>query len=239
MSTSATDRHCQKSADLPVMPAFSTDPASRLFRLGRQRAFVRFRTVAVTAVRPASSRRAGRRTEPHHRRIVAEIADVRPRVRKQCSPAFIWVDMAATLGLDQLIRALLERGTFRAYAWFPEPWDLPESRRTLRKSGFMPLHLPLQSGSDSVLRRMRGAARPPISPAWEQLRKDVPDINITTTYFLPGEMKRNGGEFDLHRRVGFGHIISSPIRPAPAPKPRNAGHIQPRSSKQPCATRGF
>jgi threonylcarbamoyladenosine tRNA methylthiotransferase MtaB len=117
------------------------------------------------------------------------------------------------LGLDQLIRALLERTDIpRLRLGSLEPWDLPESFSELFENPrFMPhLHLPLQSGSDSVLRRMaRRCKTADFARLVGQLRKDVPDINITTDVIVgfPGETEAEWEEsLTFIEGIGFGHI---------------------------------
>ena len=80
-------------------------------------------------------------------------------------------------------------------------------------------HLPLQSGSDSVLRRMRrryGAER--YSDAVDMIRGRVPDVSITTDVMVgfPGESEAEFQEtLALCRRTGFGamHVFPYSIRP--------------------------
>ena len=72
------------------------------------------------------------------------------------------------------------------------------------------LHLPLQSGSDSVLKRM---ARRCKTEAFKQIvdeaRKTVPNINITTDIIVgfPSETEAEWQEsFEFIKQTGFGHI---------------------------------
>jgi threonylcarbamoyladenosine tRNA methylthiotransferase MtaB len=93
-----------------------------------------------------------------------------------------------------------------------EPWDLPDDFWPLFNSPrFMPhLHLPLQSGSDSVLRRMaRRCRKDEYRQLVKQAREQVPDINITTDIIVgfPGETEeewRNTLEFV--EEIGFGDL---------------------------------
>ncbi len=93
-----------------------------------------------------------------------------------------------------------------------EPWDLPPGFWSLFGTPrFMPhLHLPLQSGSDSVLRRMsRRCRRDEYRELIRQARAEVPDLNITTDIIVgfPGETESEWREtLDLVREIGFGHL---------------------------------
>jgi threonylcarbamoyladenosine tRNA methylthiotransferase MtaB len=72
------------------------------------------------------------------------------------------------------------------------------------------LHLPLQSGSDSVLRRMaRRCKTEEFAAIVSQLRKQIPHFNITTDIIVgfPGETEQEWQDsFDFIKQTGFGHI---------------------------------
>jgi threonylcarbamoyladenosine tRNA methylthiotransferase MtaB len=72
------------------------------------------------------------------------------------------------------------------------------------------LHLPLQSGSDSVLRRMaRRCKTEEFAAIVNQLRKQIPHFNITTDIIVgfPGETEQEWQDsFDFIKQTGFGHI---------------------------------
>ena len=116
-------------------------------------------------------------------------------------------------GLTALVKAVLsETDIPRLRLGSLEPWnigdDFPELFDNPR---FMPhLHLPMQSGSDSVLRRMgRRCKRADFTKLAHNLRQHVPDLNVTTDIIagFPGE---TGGEWrqtlDFCRETGFSHI---------------------------------
>jgi len=93
-----------------------------------------------------------------------------------------------------------------------EPWDLPEHFFELwQNPRLMPhLHLPLQSGSDRILRRM---ARRYTTEAYARLiaeaRAAIPDFNLTTDLIVgfPGESAEDWAQtVDFVQRIGFGHI---------------------------------
>ncbi|MGX2041461.1 tRNA (N(6)-L-threonylcarbamoyladenosine(37)-C(2))-methylthiotransferase MtaB [Methylocaldum sp. MU1018] len=204
--------------DLPVMPAFSTDPGeSALFRLGRQRAFVkvqdgcRYRcTFCIVTVARGEER--SRSIDE----IVAEIDDLHAQgVREAVLTGVHLGGYGSDLDddLERLIRAVLERTDIpRLRLGSLEPWDLPDSFSALFENPrFMPhLHLPLQSGADSVLKRMaRRCKTADFARLVGQLRKDVPDINITTDVIVgfPGETEAEWQEsLAFIEAIEFGHI---------------------------------
>lgn len=102
-----------------------------------------------------------------------------------------------------------------------EPWDLPENFWSLfRNPRLMPhLHLPLQSGSDRVLRRM---ARRCKSAEFQHLanhaRSEVPDFNLSTDIIVgfPGETDAEWQQtLDLVEQIRFGHLHIFAYSPRP------------------------
>jgi threonylcarbamoyladenosine tRNA methylthiotransferase MtaB len=93
-----------------------------------------------------------------------------------------------------------------------EPWDLPKNFSELWQSPrLMPhLHLPLQSGSDTVLRRMsRRCFTDEFRELVQTLRSNVPDLNITTDLIVgfPGETDEEFAEsLEYVQEIGFGHM---------------------------------
>jgi len=93
-----------------------------------------------------------------------------------------------------------------------EPWELPDSFFELFKDPrLMPhLHLPLQSGSDSVLKRMaRRCKTEEFSQIIKLARTTIPHFNITTDIIVgfPGETEQEWQEsIDYIRTIGFSHI---------------------------------
>jgi len=93
-----------------------------------------------------------------------------------------------------------------------EPWDLPPRFFDLWQSPrVMPhLHLPLQSGSDRILRRM---ARRYTTDAYARLIADaraaIPDFNLTTDIIVgfPGESEADWAQtVAFVQSIGFGHM---------------------------------
>jgi len=93
-----------------------------------------------------------------------------------------------------------------------EPWDLPDNFFELFKDErLMPhMHLPLQSGSDSVLRRMaRRCKTAEFEAIVDKARSTIPLFNITTDLIVgfPGETDQEWNEtVKFVEQVGFGHI---------------------------------
>ncbi len=93
-----------------------------------------------------------------------------------------------------------------------EPWELPDDFFGLfHNPRLMPhLHLPLQSGSDSVLRRMaRRCKTEEFAAITSQLRAEIPHFNITTDVIVgfPGETEQEWQEsFSFIKQIGFAHI---------------------------------
>jgi threonylcarbamoyladenosine tRNA methylthiotransferase MtaB len=95
--------------------------------------------------------------------------------------------------LTELVRAVLtDTDVVRLRLSSLEPWDLPPGfGRSWQNPRLLPhLHLPLQSGSDSVLKRMaRRTNTRSFRALLADLRGDVPRLSITTDWIVgyPGE----------------------------------------------------
>ncbi len=93
-----------------------------------------------------------------------------------------------------------------------EPWDLPHNFfRLFQDSRLMPhMHLPIQSGSDTVLRRMaRRCKTEEFSRIVDKARESVPRFNITTDVIVgfPGETEEEWRQtVDYIEGTGFGHM---------------------------------
>jgi threonylcarbamoyladenosine tRNA methylthiotransferase MtaB len=93
-----------------------------------------------------------------------------------------------------------------------EPWDLPDIFFSLfENKRLLPhMHLPLQSGADSVLRRMsRRCKTTDFASLIEQARNAIPDFNVTTDIIVgfPGETDEEWNQsLETIESIGFGHI---------------------------------
>ena len=203
---------------LPTIPTHSTEPGeSALFRLGRHRAFIkvqdgcRYRcTYCIVTV----ARGEERSRDP------AEIVDEINRLHDQgIQEAVLTGVHLGGYGSDngsnltELIRTVLEQTRIpRLRLGSLEPWDIPEDFVGLfADPRLMPhLHLPLQSGSDSVLKRMaRRCNTTEFAQLVDRLRRSVPDINITTDLIVgfPGETEAEWQEtLGFVEHIGFGRI---------------------------------
>jgi threonylcarbamoyladenosine tRNA methylthiotransferase MtaB len=100
-----------------------------------------------------------------------------------------------------------------------EPWDLGEDFFELFSNPrFMPhLHLPLQSGSDSVLRRMaRRCKTDDFDQLLRQARSCIADFNVTTDIIVgfPGESDKEWQEsLEFIENCQFSHIHIFPYSP--------------------------
>ncbi len=115
--------------------------------------------------------------------------------------------------LSELVHTLLrETSIARLRLSSLEPWDLPKNFSELWQSPrLMPhLHLPLQSGSDTVLRRMsRRCFTDEFRELCTTLRGNVPNLNITTDLIVgfPGETEQEFADsLEYVQEIGFGHM---------------------------------
>ncbi len=203
---------------LKSMPQLATEPGvNSLLTLGRQRAFIKVQdgcryncTFCIVTLA-----RGEERSRP--------IADVVEEINRLHSEG---VQEAVLTGvhiggygsdrgssLSALIQAVLEQTNIpRVRLGAVEPWDLPEGFWSLfANPRFMPhLHLPLQSGSDSILRRMaRRCKRDEFARLVATARSGIPNLNITTDVIVgfPGEGESEWREsLEFIRQIGFGHL---------------------------------
>ena len=200
------------------MPAMSTEPGEvSLFSRGRQRAFVkvqdgcRYRcTFCIVTVA---------RGEESSRPIQAVIDEINALHAQGIQEAIITGVHLGGYGSDiasnlvELITEILDKTQIpRLRMGSLEPWELPDGFFELFKNPrLMPhLHLPLQSGSDSVLKRMaRRCKTAEFADLVGQARAAIPNFNITTDIIVgfPGETEEEWREsVEYIRQIGFGHI---------------------------------
>jgi threonylcarbamoyladenosine tRNA methylthiotransferase MtaB len=204
--------------DLPALPALaSADSDHPLFARGRQRAFVKVQDGCRHACTFCITTRArgDERSRP--------IGSVVEAVRRLADEGIQEVVLAGVhlggygrdLGTDlaALIRALLEQTDLpRLRLGSLEPWDLPRGFWDLFADGrLMPhLHLPMQSGADSVLRRMARRCRTAtFTRLAERGRARVPRLNLTTDIIVgfPGETEEEWEQtLAFVDSMGFGQI---------------------------------
>ncbi len=204
--------------NMDSMPALSTEPGEiSLFTRGRQRAFVkvqdgcRYRcTFCIVTVA---------RGEESSRPVQAVIEEINALHRQGITEVILTGVHLGGYGSDlgnnlsDLIKAILAKTDIpRLRLGSLEPWELPDDFFQLFENPrLMPhLHLPLQSGSDTVLRRMaRRCKSEEFAAIVSRLRAQIPHFNVTTDVIVgfPGETEQEWQEsFNFIKQTGFGHI---------------------------------
>jgi threonylcarbamoyladenosine tRNA methylthiotransferase MtaB len=227
--------------NLDTMPSMSTEPgAISLFTRGRQRAFIkvqdgcRYRcTFCIVTVA---------RGEEKSRSVQDVINEINILYQKNINEIILTGVHLGGYGSDlggnlvDLIKAILEQTDVpRIRLGSLEPWELnDEFYQLFDNPRLMPhLHLPLQSGSDSVLRRMaRRCKTEEFAEMVARLRQINPLFNITTDIIVgfPGETEEEWQEsLEFIQQIGFGqlHIFTYSPRegtkaatlPNPVPEP--------------------
>jgi threonylcarbamoyladenosine tRNA methylthiotransferase MtaB len=208
--------------NVETMPLMATEAGEHaLFRRGRQRAFVkvqdgcRYRCTfcIVTVAR-------GEEQSRPLQKIIDEINQLHQQGIQEVILTGVHLGGYGTdihLDLFTLIQTLLEKTRIpRLRLGSLEPWDLPENFFSLfQNTRLMPhLHLPLQSGSDSVLKRMaRRCKTEDFAKIVEKARNEVPNFNVTTDIMVgfPGETEEEWQQsIDFIKKTKFGdlHIFS-------------------------------
>jgi len=201
-----------------TMPASATEPDARpLLARGRQRAFIkvqdgcRYRCTYCIVTLARGEERSRPIAEIVHEVATLHVQGIQEVVLTGVHLGGYSGDQGADLkGLVQAILADTDLPRLRLGS--VEPWDLPGDFWNLFDDPrLMPhLHLPLQSGSDAVLRRMARRCR---SADFERLihqaRAQVPNFNATTDIIVgfPGETETDWeATLELVERLEFGHL---------------------------------
>jgi threonylcarbamoyladenosine tRNA methylthiotransferase MtaB len=201
-----------------TMPLIAMEPEeSSLFLRGKQRAFIKIQdgcryrcTFCIVTVARGEERS----------RQLADIVDEVNLLYQQGIQEIVLTGVhVGGYGSDiessllQLVKSLLaETDMPRIRFASVEPWDLPEVFFSLfENSRLMPhMHLPLQSGADSVLRRMsRRCKITDFTSLVRQARDVIPHFNVTTDIIVgfPGETDQEWQQtLDAIETIGFGHI---------------------------------
>ncbi|ASJ72408.1 tRNA (N(6)-L-threonylcarbamoyladenosine(37)-C(2))-methylthiotransferase MtaB [Granulosicoccus antarcticus] len=204
-------------ADLS-MPQAATLPANAaLFTRNRHRAFIkiqdgcRYRCTfcIVTVARGAERSRTIADIVEEVRALEAD--EVREVVLTGVHVGGYGSDLDTNL--EALVKALLDDTDIPRIRFASvEPWDLsPGFLDLFANPRVQPhMHLPLQSGSDTVLRRMaRRCKTVDFNALTQSLREAVPNFNITTDIIagFPGETEQEWADsMDFIATQGFGHI---------------------------------
>jgi threonylcarbamoyladenosine tRNA methylthiotransferase MtaB len=200
------------------MPQGATEPGENaLLSRGRQRAFIkvqdgcRYRCTycVVTLARGAE------RSRPMQE-VIEEINQLHAQGIQEVVLAGVHLGGYGSdldLSLADLVRGVLQHTAVpRIRLGSVEPWDLPAGFWALFDDPrLMPhLHLPIQSGSDSVLRRMSRRCRSDEFAALvDQARARVRDFSVTTDVIVgfPGESDDEWQEtLAFLERMRFAHV---------------------------------
>ncbi|PID45818.1 MAG: tRNA (N(6)-L-threonylcarbamoyladenosine(37)-C(2))-methylthiotransferase MtaB [Proteobacteria bacterium] len=201
-----------------VMPLVAMEPGeSNLFVRGRQRAFIKIQdgcryrcTFCIVTVARGQEKS----------RTIADIVEEIQRLQAQGIQEVVLTGVHVggygsdlDVSLYTLVKAILsETDIPRIRFASVEPWDLPdEFFQLFENKRLMPhMHLPLQSGSDTVLRRMsRRCKTDSFRRLVEQARKSVPGFNVTSDIIVgfPGETETEWRQtMEYVESVGFGHL---------------------------------
>jgi len=207
-----------KRFTIPIMPEGATLPnESALFKRNRQRAFIkvqdgcRYRCsyCIVTVAR-------GDEKSTPVAELVEQINNLSKRGIQEAVLTGVHVGgYGSDIGssLHELVTTLLaETSIPRLRFASVEPWDLGENFFQLFENPrLMPhMHLPIQSGSSSVLRRMsRRCNSVQFADLVRQARTAIPSFNITTDIIVgfPAETTHEWQEtLEFVEQTGFGHI---------------------------------
>lgn len=204
--------------NMETMPVMSTEPGeTSLFSRGRQRAFVkvqdgcRYRCTfcIVTVAR-------GEETNRPVQTIIDEINTLHQQGIHEVILTGVHLggygsDCDSNLAV--LIQSILAKTSIpRLRLGSLEPWELPPDFFVLfQNPRLMPhLHLPLQSGSDSVLRRMaRRCKTEEFANIVKQARQQIKNFNITTDIIVgfPGETEQEWQDsLKFIKKTCFGHV---------------------------------
>ncbi len=203
---------------LPTMPESATQPAEApLFRRNRHRAFIKIQdgcryrcTFCIVTVARGEERSRSIEDIVHevnnlHQNDVHEIVLTGVHVGGYGSDL--------DTNLYKLVASLLEQTQIPRIRFASvEPWDLsPEFLTLFSNPRVMPhMHLPLQSGCDSVLKRMaRRCKTEDFSSLVKGLKAQVPNFNVTTDLIVgfPGETEEEWQTTLRYlQELQFGHM---------------------------------
>jgi len=233
-----------QALQLPTMPTIAMEPAAQsLLGRNRQRAFIkvqdgcRYRcTYCIVTLargeeysRPVSD-------------VVAEINQLAQTGIKEVVLAGVHLGGFGSdinSSLKQLVtRVLADTDMPRIRLGSLEPWDLPEDFWGLfQNPRLMPhLHLPIQSGADSVLQRMsRRCKTSEFQSLIEDARASVADFNVTTDIIVgfPGETDNEWQQtLNFVEQLSFGHVHIFAYSPRQGTKAATLPGQLPRSVKK-------
>jgi threonylcarbamoyladenosine tRNA methylthiotransferase MtaB len=216
------------------LPLFDQEPVMREFlagTAGNTRAFIKVQdgcnnkcTFCVTTIA------RGEGQSRHLGDVVAEIqalsaAGYQEAVLSGVHMGSYGYDFGNKTGLLELVQAILDHTDMpRLRLSSLEPWDIAPNFFTLwQNPRLLPhLHMPLQSGCDSTLRRMaRRTNQVSFRELADAARAHIPDLNLSTDLIVgfPGETEADFQEsLDYVREIGFSrlHVFTYSQRPGTA-----------------------
>jgi threonylcarbamoyladenosine tRNA methylthiotransferase MtaB len=226
-------RRLDPRADLQL-PIYDQEPVLREFlagQMGNTRAFVKVQdgcnnrcTFCVTTVARGES------ASRHLGDIVAEIQALAAAGYQEAVLTGVHLgsygrDLDHQIALGDLVTAILRHTDIpRLRLSSLEPWDLePEFFDLWQDPRLLPhLHMPLQSGSDAVLRRMaRRTSRSSYRQLIAEARARIPNLNVSSDIILgfPGETAADFEQsLEYVREIGFArlHAFTYSSRPGTA-----------------------
>ena len=188
----------QEILELPVMPEMATEPAEpALFTRNRQRAFIKIQdgcryrcTFCIVTVA---------RGEERSRALADIINEINGYADSGIREIVLTGVHVGGYGSDidsnlySLVKTIISHTDIERIRFASvEPWDLPDSFfKLFESSRLMPhMHLPLQSGSDAILRKMaRRCKTGDFRELLSHIRESVPGFQVSTDIIVgfPGE----------------------------------------------------
>lgn len=226
------------------MPAMSTEPSEfSLFKRGRQRAFIKVQdgcrykcTFCIVTVA---------RGQESSRPVAAIIEEINNLHDEGIQEVILTGVHLGGYGSDinshlsALITQILEQTRIpRVRLGSLEPWDLPADFFTLFKNTrLMPhLHLPLQSGCNTVLQRMaRRCKTEEFAQIITRAREQIEHFNISTDIIVgfPGETEHEWQQsYQFIKSMGFAHIHIFSYSPRNGTHAAKLPHAVPTSIKK-------
>lgn len=223
----------------PILRDFLSGP------VGNTRAFVKVQdgcdnrcTFCITTVArgPARSRRLG---DVVHEIQALAAAGYREAVLTGVHLGSYGHDFGNDHGLRDLVTAILDHTDIQRLRLSSlEPWDIDETFFSLwQNPRLLPhLHLPLQSGSDRVLRRMaRRTRRQSFRRLIAAARAAIPDLNVSTDIIcgFPGESESDFRQsLDFVREIGFARLHVFTYSPRPGTAAAEMSHQIPKDERK-------
>ncbi len=201
-----------------TMPQIAMEPGeSSLFTRGRQRAFIKIQdgcryrcTFCIVTLARGEERSRSLQEIINEVNLLTE-QGIQEIVLTGVHVGGYGSDIGSSLAI--LVKSLLQETDIPRIRFASvEPWDLPEDFFTLfENTRLMPhMHLPLQSGADSILRRMsRRCKTAEFTRLVEQARSAIPNFNATSDIIVgfPGETNEEWQQtMQYVESIGFGHL---------------------------------